>query len=101
MVNQITGIGRLPVAPVSASQPSAPGGNADAGFGRVLQKALGEVARSQQAAETAAIRLVAGESTDLAEVMVASEKATLTLQLAIQVRNKMIEAYQEVMRMPI
>jgi flagellar hook-basal body complex protein FliE len=70
-------------------------------FGEFLQQALNKVEQAQNDAATAAQRLASGEITDVAEVMIASEKATLALQLTVQVRNKVIEAYQEMMRMPV
>lgn len=70
-------------------------------FGQFLQEALGKVEAAQAEASQAAQRLATGEIKDVAEVMIASEKATLALQLTVQVRNKVIEAYQEIMRMPV
>ncbi|MGB3261796.1 flagellar hook-basal body complex protein FliE, partial [Paenisporosarcina sp.] len=46
-------------------------------------------------------QLVTGEVKDIHEVMIASQKASLSLQLTVQVRNKVVEAYQEVMRMQL
>lgn len=43
-------------------------------------------------------RLVTGKTTDLHQVMIAAEKASLTLQTTLEIRNKVVEAYQEVMR---
>ena len=46
-------------------------------------------------------KLVRGENVDLHQVMIASQKASITLQTTLEVRNKVIEAYQEIMRMPM
>ncbi|MDT2247307.1 flagellar hook-basal body complex protein FliE [Paenibacillus larvae] len=46
-------------------------------------------------------KFVKGEITDIHQLMVASEKASLGLELAVQVRNKAIEAYQDIMRIQI
>lgn len=70
-------------------------------FGAVLAQALATVEKDQVAAGEAAQKLVTGEIKDVAEVMIASERANLSLGLALQVRNKMLEAYQEIMRMPL
>lgn len=70
-------------------------------FGQVLKQALDKVEDDQKAAGEAAARLASGQVTDVAEVMIASERASLSLSLTIQVRNKMLEAYQEIMRMPL
>ncbi|HYF93961.1 MAG TPA: flagellar hook-basal body complex protein FliE [Symbiobacteriaceae bacterium] len=70
-------------------------------FANVLSQALGAVEQDQQNAKEIAAKLATGEVKDISEVMVASERATLSLSMAIQVRNKLLEAYQEIMRMPL
>lgn len=70
-------------------------------FGQMLTDALAKVEQAQQDAADAAQRLATGEIQDIAEVTIASEKATLALQLTVQVRNKVLEAYQEIMRMQV
>lgn len=70
-------------------------------FGEVLKKAIDRVAEVQQQADAAVESFAAGEPVDIATLMVAVERANLTMQLAIQVRNKVLEAYQEIIRMPV
>lgn len=72
-----------------------------ANFGELLQNALEKVNCSQLEAEKASSQLVAGGIEDLHQVMIAVEKAGLSLQLTIQVTNKIIEAYKEMTRMQI
>lgn len=72
-----------------------------ASFSQVLANALGEVDQLQQQASKASIDLAAGKIQDVSEVVIAAEKATIALQLTMQVRNKVIDAYQEVMRMQV
>ncbi len=86
---------------VAAVQPEEQESTGIKDFGQFLQEALAKVEAAQTEATTAAQKLATGEISDVAEVMIASEKATLALQLTVQVRNKVIEAYQEVMRMPV
>ncbi|MEW8976799.1 MAG: flagellar hook-basal body complex protein FliE [Symbiobacterium sp.] len=71
---------------------------AETSFGDVLAAAIRQVEQEQRNANEMALKLAAGEVEDIAQVMIASERASLTLNLAIQVRNKVIEAYQEIMR---
>lgn len=88
--------GRLsPESPLPASADS------DKSFGHFLSEALGEVNQLQSNAANASVRLAAGKVQDISEVVIASEKATIALQLTMQVRNKVVEAYQEVMRMQV
>lgn len=87
------------LATPAASRPgpvSGPGG-----FGEALGAALGEVNRLQLEAQALARALGAGRGVDLVEVVVAAEKASLSFQLLLQLRNKLLEAYQEIMRMPV
>lgn len=70
-------------------------------FSEYLREALAGVEAAQRVAAEAGDRLAAGQVTDLAQVVIASEKATLSLQLLVSVRNRALEAYQEIMRMPL
>lgn len=72
-----------------------------AGFGDVLKDALKEVSNAQNVSDQKTNQLVTGEVKDVHEVMIASQKASLSLQMTMQVRNKVVEAYQEVMRMQV
>jgi flagellar hook-basal body complex protein FliE len=72
-----------------------------ASFSEFLHNALTEVNNLQKISDVASTKLTTGEITDLHSVMIAGEKANLALQLTVQVRNKVIEAYQEVMRMQV
>ncbi|HEY66046.1 MAG TPA: flagellar hook-basal body complex protein FliE [Caldilineae bacterium] len=80
------------------ARPEAVGG---ASFGELVRDALEQLNRLQQEADDAATRLALGEPVDLHDVMIAVQKADLGFQLALQVRNKLIEAYQEIMRMQV
>ena len=70
-------------------------------FGEFLSDSLKEVNTLKRQSEIANMKLAAGQVEDISEVVVASEKASIALQLTMQVRNKMVEAYQEVMRMQV
>lgn len=71
------------------------------GFGDIFKKALNEVNTLQKESDQLTNKLVTGEVNDISEVMIAAQKANLSLQLTIQVRNKAVEAYQEIMRMQV
>lgn len=70
-------------------------------FGEFLTEALGEVNSLQQDAAKASFDLAAGKLQDISQVTIAAEKASIAMQLTMQVRNKVIDAYQEVMRMQV
>lgn len=70
-------------------------------FGEILSQAVSQLERLQQEADLSIESLAAGEDIDIHEVMIAVEKASLALELTLQVRNKLVESYQEIMRMQI
>ncbi|USB32101.1 flagellar hook-basal body complex protein FliE [Paenibacillus sp. YPG26] len=69
-------------------------------FGSFLKDAIEGVASQEQNAQKMGDKFLTGQ-VDMDQVMVASEQALLSLQLTSQVRNKVIEAYQEIMRTQI
>ncbi|MDL1956460.1 MAG: flagellar hook-basal body complex protein FliE [Candidatus Desulfofervidus auxilii] len=72
----------------------------DSSFGEILKTYLQKVNAEQKIADEMINRFLAGEA-DIHQVMIALEKAELSFQLMMQVRNKLIEAYHEIMRMQI
>jgi flagellar hook-basal body complex protein FliE len=66
-------------------------------IGRVVQGVNDLQARAQDAA----VALASSQPVDMAQALVTIEQANISLQLALQVRNKLVEAYQDVMRMPV
>lgn len=85
--------------PINLSQPAAV--QAD-DFSVVMKRAVDMVNETQQSAGAMAEAYVRGDSNlDLAQVMVQVEKASLSFEAATQVRNKLVNAYQEIMNMPI
>ena len=70
-------------------------------FGEDLKNALGEVNTLQQESSEMSKALAAGQVEDISQVVVAAEKADIALQLTLAVRNKAVEAYQEIMRMQV
>jgi flagellar hook-basal body complex protein FliE len=74
--------------------------DAAASFTSALQGALASVDSSAGAANTAVTDMLEG-SGDVHDAMIALQKAQTTLELTIQVRNKLVQAYQDIMRMPV
>jgi len=70
-------------------------------FGVMLKGAIKEVNQLQGEADASIEQLITGESKNLHETMIAMEKANISFRLMMEVRNKIIEAYQEIMRMQI
>lgn len=91
---------KLPMMPsgVSAATGSK---TPDKSFGKILMEALDNVNDLQQKANQASTDLATGKIEDISQVVIAAEKAAVALQLTIQMRNKMLESYQEMMRMQV
>ena len=70
-------------------------------FNDFLTGAVSEVQRLQDEADTTIKKLVAGEIKDVTEAMVAVEKADVAFQTMMTVRNKVMSAYEEIMRMQV
>ena len=77
------------------------GSAAAADFGPWLTQALGRVNRELLQADAGLQQLATGQVENLHQVMIALEEARLGLQLAVQVRNRLLEAYQEILRMQV
>lgn len=70
-------------------------------FGAYLKDAINNVNRQQIQSDTLTQKLVMGENIELHEVMIAAQKASITLNATMEIRNKVVEAYQEIIRMPV
>ncbi len=70
-------------------------------FGQVLREAITTTNDLQKQSSQEIQKLMTGETQDLHETMIAVQKADLSFQMMMQVRNKLLQAYQEIMRMQI
>ncbi len=70
-------------------------------FGKHLKNAIQEVDQLQRVSDVQTKRLVTGQNVDLHDVMLTAQKATVALNATIEIRNKVVEAYQEISRMPL
>jgi len=102
--NVADALGAATAAPVAApgAAPVAPVGNAkSADFATSLKQAIGEVNELQARAGEASEAYERGETTDIAAVMLARESANVGFQATLQVRNKLLAAYKDIMSMPV
>jgi flagellar hook-basal body complex protein FliE len=81
-------------------QPAAPA-DASAGFEGVLKDFVGQVNAKQAAAGQAVSELLSGQQLPLHQAVIAMEEASVSFQLMVEVRNKLLESYQELMRMQV
>jgi flagellar hook-basal body complex protein FliE len=81
---------------------SGAGKSTDAtGFADMLTDAVNQTNEAQLAADKAAVALQTGKAENLHEVMLSMEEADISMRLLVQMRNKALDAYQEIMRMQV
>jgi flagellar hook-basal body complex protein FliE len=105
----VAGIGGLPaiskpelVAPDGPMTGGAVGGTGGTGgFASMLSQKLGGVVDLQNQADAASQAVATGQSSDLAGATVAVEKASIAIDVVSSIRNKAVDAYQDVMRMQV
>ena len=93
----------IPIKPVGsgevANRPETPGAKKSEGFSETLKEALREVNDLQNRSTEEIGRALEGDMKDVHSAMLALQKADLSFQLMLQVRNKLVQAYRDVMRM--
>lgn len=99
-IESISFINPTQVNPVSSTSKLSPA-EAQAGFGDFLKTAIESVNENQKASDIATEKLINGGDIELHDVMIASQKASITLNATLEIRNKVVEAYQEIMRMQV
>ena len=87
-----------PTAPTRQQDESAPSSKS---FLDLLQDTLQDANEAQKTADQTAQKFAGGENIELHEVMIAMEKADIALRTVTAFRGKLVEAYQEIMRMPV
>ncbi len=98
MISKITSANQL-VQNVNSIQKTS--GDVHQQFSTYLKNAINEVNTSQVASNQITTKLVNNEGVELHDVLIAQQKASVAMQLTMEVRNKGVEAYQEIMRMQV
>lgn len=93
----VTGIGETR----AATPLKAPAATGEGKFANVLQDSISEVNKLQQKADQSITALATNGEASLHETMIAMEQADVSFRMMMQVRNKIVEAYQEVMRIQV
>jgi len=83
------------------TRPAQPSREGAQPFSAVLSDAITEVQRLQTEADTSIKQYVSGEVKDVTDAVVAVQKADIAFQTMMQVRNRMVQAYEEILRMQI
>jgi len=91
------------IAPELELRPAAPGAaaGADGGFADLLREGMDRLEALEHDSKEQVRQMMAGEDVELHRVILAGEQAGLAFELMMSVRNKVVDAYQEVMRMQV
>jgi flagellar hook-basal body complex protein FliE len=84
-----------------AATPTGPASAPTESFGSRLETALKDVNQSQHASRAASEAYERGEAVDVAQVMLARQTASIGFEATLQVRNKLLSAYKDIMSMPV
>jgi flagellar hook-basal body complex protein FliE len=91
-----------PIGPKLPSfNPSGAPQSSGTDFGAALKQAVGTLQQLGSQADASSLSLAKGDPIDIHEVMLANEQASLGFSMAVQVRNKLVDAYTEIMRMSV
>ena len=89
-----------PISLPESIQP-AKGANATSGFQSVLEGLIGRAEQSNNVAQKSADNFLSGGNEELHSVILSAQRASLEFDMFLQVRNKVVQAYQEIMRMQV
>lgn len=99
MINSVSKLMAPTLDGIKPLQQAQPAGGPS--FSEVLGAALDKLNGEQIQAEQMTEALATGQAPDLHSVMITAEKSMISFQMAVQIRNKAMEAYQEIMRMQV
>lgn len=94
-INKISSIGSIGNTPATKKVS----GGSDASFKNILENSINEVNKYQNEAKTAVEDLSSGKTDDLSKVMIAVKKSDVAFTALMETRNKLVDAYNEIMRM--
>ncbi len=93
--------GATPALPATTPAASATGAGSSVDFGKIVTSAISQVNSLQSKSEDMSVAYERGDTTDIASVMLAREKASVGFQATLQVRNKLLSAYKDIMSMTV
>jgi len=100
-MDKISPLDLTPVLSKMVSTPPSPTQNEGPSFGDIMKESIQKVDHSQKEADQMLQDFITQKNRDLHQVMIAWEKADVSLQLLMKVRSKVLDAYQDVMRMQV
>lgn len=100
-IMKVAGIGNLNAARIGETSTGSVDRQSSGSFRQLLESAVENVERYQREARLAVEEFLKGEETEIHEVALKAQRAALVFDLALEVRNKVVEAYKEIMRMQV
>lgn len=100
-MTQISQIQSINMQPLNTGNSIKSTGDVQSKFANFLKDSINQVNEAGIESNEMTNKLVKGENVDLHNVMIAAEKSNIMLQTTMEIRNKVIDAYQEMMRMQI
>lgn len=97
MINSIYNVNGFELKGVNSKNLRSVGGS----FSKLLEDSLDKINNFQNVADQSIVSFIKGDENEIHNVMIAMEEAKLTMQTAIEVRNKLVEAYQELSKTQI
>lgn len=95
MINSVSNMGTGQIFKTAENKDAAPG------FADMLKDMVNQTNQLQNDADNSMVQFATGQVDNIHDVMIATEKASLAMNLTIQVRNKLLDAYQEIIRMQV
>ncbi len=89
------------IAPIVTGGTPAVGASTGGDLGRAFADVIGKLSETERTTGDLVSRAAAGENVDIHDVMIATQAEGLAFQVALQVRNKLVEGYQEIMRIQV
>ena len=93
--------GPAPITPAGITELTKPVAGKSGEFGSILQASIERVEQFRNNATASVNALISGDGQELHTALLATQRAELAFELGLQVRNKVVSAYQEIMRMQI
>lgn len=100
-LNSIAPMEPIPYVLSTDERKKAKNRTSSEGFSDILSEAIGTAAEAEKADQAGMVALLAGEDVDAHTVMIQTTNSELAFNLALQIRNKVVDAYNEVMRMQV
>lgn len=97
----VSGVGATPFVPATVTAPTAPTSGTAPTHGTSFADSLASVSELTNGTDALAQQLATGQLTDIHQFTAAAAKAQLGVELTVAVRNRAVEAYQEIMRMQV